>query len=122
LIGCSAEILERLPKHRDPELPPFFVSSEETHLFPEIGRCYKICGTFRNGAVSHLAVPDLPNEDCKRRMSFNEAVRTVKKLNDLYDRGLMDWSGQTPKIIDQAGHSDWVASATQALQKTIPPT
>ncbi len=117
MIGCSGEILEKWPKHRDPELPPFFIYTDDSGNEIHNRRRYRIGGTLRSGNTFRSPIPKITDEDCGREMNFDEAIRTAEKLNDLHHRGLIDWNGGFPKITE-----DWIKTATRAIRKISNPT
>ena len=127
MIGCRAEILEQWPRHRDPELPPFFIYTSGESIDPQRKCRYKIGGTFRNGITFHFPIPSLPatptgmpEEDCGRKMTFDTAIKIADKLNSLHDCNLIDWNGDSVKIVKQTTQYKWISEVTQILKKTPP--
>lgn len=106
------EIRRTWPKERDLDLPPFFVDASRSDGL------YVVAGTFRTGVTSYFAVP--LNVADKGWLGLIEEERVadeaVFRLNQLHAEGLIDWSGEFPRILTPEERDRIIKRAEMPIQ------
>lgn len=97
----AVEVCQIWPEKRDPAVPFFVYETGADRIFlfkPKIER-YIAAGTFPDGTPCVLAIPkNVKDKAWLCWTNQQQAEETVKHLNRLHKQGLIDWSGNRPKI------------------------